>query len=1018
MADSTFTSGGGGSSDTTSTSFDSDLRKLQQGIIESGGVGGTKTDSGDDSSQDDTTTTETNKPDSDQSDGFDSDGSPVNVGGSSGSTGLTAGDSSSGSTDTGSSSDSTDEMDAGTDSPGPGTPDFDGGSQTTGGTDVSQSQQDTFKTTSPGGDSFESGQDTVEPPDTTEQTTDTQSTQGTQGTQSADNELTGDGADFGTTTPSREQQIQSFIEETKGIDSRDDVTVQDGQIQLTDSGREEREQFVKEQAADQLSEQVNGVIPAEDVVIEDSQATIEEGSTTEQVLRVQQGRKFEARSLELQQQVQAAAIIEEETGQDVDPRNIEDPERIIQNLGDEETTQFNPTDTTPNVNQEALDTPEREESFQTQTTVEATPQQQRAMEGGAADAIQELTTGGLLSEATEATVNQLSQRYSQASQFVGGNVGGAVDTVVRPITGEEGETAAGSFTEDAVTTTGEIGNVPSYISLGESAVEAGEGFVSLAQEGRASEAFAAGGEVAETTARGFQQQAQQDPAGFAGMIAGGFAASAGAGFAAGKGIRFTRQRIRTAGSKTFDIESGEIVNRQTGEFYNPDADTPEEAFTSTQGGRFPGAQNPSLYRRNPAQAVRQQADDCTPASVETRFQQAGATEGTVLKKAIEVEPEGPGVRRAGGFATQAGSYESPGGFAGPELSPNFLGDVNRGSTFSLRPGTPDTGDKATGVLVRTRVDEPDATDLDEFNRELLEREGETTARTKPASEVNTGEAEAVIPPEAEFTDIGNRGIVTDVARRAGVGSDFSVRFGGRRIPFTDRKIGGKKVPIRAVSDPDLVNSNPSNLQRLLRDERAQVGGRGDTSASTRTLGEIRRPIEQPTDRPAPVFNRPGGSSPAIGDTLPSRGSPNTQGEQFPSDEDDSSPRDERPEIESPVVSLPSVGVSGPVSSPTLGSPFDDSPGSPTDSPSDDSGVPGGGGSDTTSPPSDNTTPSDPSRPPETTQPSRGRRLDFDLGDPDEKSDESRFGGAAAESLTNFINPLSGEVLETESLQDD
>lgn len=352
-------------------------------------------------------------------------------------------------------------------------------------------------------------------------------------------------------------------------------------------------------------------------------------------------------------------------------------------------------------------------------------------------------------------------------------------------------------------------------------------------------------EVAGRGVENVSRAAEERPYEFAGSLGGAVVGGAIVGKAAGTTTRFTRDRVRTAGAETFDIRRGGVVNPETGQFFSPRSkfDDPD--------ARFPGASDPSLYRSRPAEAVRRQADEFTPASVQRRFQEAGVTEGTTLKKALDVEPASPSGRRRG-FATQEGSYESPGGFVGPELSPNFFRVGSRSSGFSFLPGLPDFGDSATGVLVRTRVDTPDARTMPEFRREMLAREGETAAFTKPRQSVNTGEIEAVIPPEAKFADIGG-GVVRNTARRLGIGSDFAVRIGGRDVPFTDRTIGGRRIPLRPVADPDLVETGGRrNFGTFLSDERGQVGAGATGQPRTRQLSEIRSPIRDPVDRPVPV----------------------------------------------------------------------------------------------------------------------------------------------------------------------
>jgi len=545
--------------------------------------------------------------------------------------------------------------------------------------------------------------------------------------------------------------------------------------------------------------------------------------------------------------------------------------------------------------------------------------------------------------------------------------------------------------------TGDAASVTAQATLGaDTAVEAGRNLPGTVQsEG----AGAVAGTTLEVAGRGVGnviRGAQENPGEFAGSVVGGFAGGAAAGRVAGGATRFGRDRVRTAGAETFDIEDGEIVNPGTGSFYNP------RSSNRDVEDRFPGAQDSDLYESDPPEAVRQQAEDFTPESVNQRFEEAGVEGGSTLKKAVDVEPDdGPGR----GFSTQEGSYESPGGFVGPELSPNFLGVESGRRSFSLRPGLPDTGDKATGVFVRTRVDRPDAENLDEFNEELLDRAGETTARTKPASEVNEGEIEAVIPPEAEFADLGG-GAVRATARRAGVGSDFAVRIGGRTIPGTDRKVGGRKIPIRPVADPDLVDSGRTrSFGDFLRSERGQLGADDASGPRTRTLGEIRRPARTPTDRPLPyapsVPTSSGNETSSDSDTSRGAGSPSEPLPGFPSS--GSGPA-------SGGDSGSGSGVpSGPGSSPgSPGSSGGGSGGSPFSPPSSGGGSSGGGGSIG----GGSSAASSPLAP-ATSSPGSRRDREEDTEEPEDPAFAPVFGGSRKGIFTDFLNPLSGERLETQ-----
>lgn len=556
---------------------------------------------------------------------------------------------------------------------------------------------------------------------------------------------------------------------------------------------------------------------------------------------------------------------------------------------------------------------------------------------------------------------QLNRRSQQLTQF--GEVGGEVvgTTLFRPVGTAEAVANGQSYEEFATTDEsqgeqvtqsflgqgvgGTLAIPTATASAGIEVLETGAYLAGQSEDAQGTtfgeRAYNVGDQGAFLFASTVRETAR-DPAGALGETVFGLGTSAAIGKAAGVGARVTRDRVRTGRPQaTYRLTGGQLVNENTGRLYDPrapDPDNPEEA-------RFPGADDPELYRENPPEAVRQQADDYTPDEVEQRFEEAGVTEGTTLKKAIEVEPDAPQTRRLpsrtvsvpdsitvrgreigipdrlsgereiggqrvsrsrGGFETQAGDYESPGGFAGPEFSAYFLGLEERTAGFSLRPGLPDTGDQATGALIRTRVDRPDAENMDQFRQEMLDLEGETTARTKPESEVYPGEIESVIPPNAEFARLPG-GPVRGGLRSLGIGSDFAVRIGGRRVPGTDRYIGGRKIPLRPAADPELIDS-PSRVRRFadfLRDERGQVGGGRTGEVRTQSFSDLYAPMERPVDRPAPVAiggptptadgnetaTRPSDAreTPAAPDTIPTR--PDTDTSTRDRDDDTDTSRD-------------------------------------------------------------------------------------------------------------------------------
>jgi hypothetical protein len=335
------------------------------------------------------------------------------------------------------------------------------------------------------------------------------------------------------------------------------------------------------------------------------------------------------------------------------------------------------------------------------------------------------------------------------------------------------------------------------------------------------------GAIGRETSKAIATDARTDPTGFAGSLAGEAVLGAGIGRGVGTVARRSTDRVRTAGGTKVDLK--EVTNPETAAFYRGESDA--------EGARFPGAEDPDLYQTDPAEAVRQQAPDYTPAVIEEQFERAGVTEGTDLKKGLETEPEGPDAPVVGdgaGFRTLEGGYESPGAFAGPELSPNFLAVGER--SYSLRPGLPGLGGRPTGVIARTDVENPAADTLDEFNRELVEeRAGDTTAVTKPADEVAAGEIEAVFPPEARFRAVDG---VSSGGNRFGVGADFYTEVRGRR------------VPLRLVAPEDRVDATSAV------DDVGDAGGR-------RIESYYRAPGDD-VDRPSPTPSRPASSETSRG----------------------------------------------------------------------------------------------------------------------------------------------------------
>ena len=492
----------------------------------------------------------------------------------------------------------------------------------------------------------------------------------------------------------------------------------------------------------------------------------------------------------------------------------------------------------------ASSTPSNSSTARTQST--RSPRLNSPPEG-TEDVLEEATTGGLLSEDTEEEIGDLGQRFSDANQFVVGSI--AAGASAATLGTVDDDSAPVEALEGALSVPGQAANVFSLASAGETAAEVTEEVLvdtanptteNIIEEEGVAATLGAAGTAADVAASQLGQQIQNNPARLAGQVAGGVVTGAAAGRVAGRVGRGARDRIRTAGAERIPLE--DVANQDVIDFVESGGE---------RGERFPGARDPDQFQTDPAEAVRQQADDFTPEQIREQFEDAGIEQGTDVKKALGVEPEGPdgdrGFESAPDETADDFAYETPGSFVGPEVSPNFLGIESR-SSFSFRPGLPDTGNNPTAVVARTDVENPDAGSLREFNREMVDREGETTARPKPASEVNPGEIEAVIPPGARFREVGDGGVSLPGVGR--VGADF----------FTE--VDGRRVPIRTVAPEDRVDAASGSTRGLtdfLSDERGQLGGRPDSALSARQLDEIAERVETPTDRPLPV--RVGESAP-------------------------------------------------------------------------------------------------------------------------------------------------------------
>lgn len=404
-----------------------------------------------------------------------------------------------------------------------------------------------------------------------------------------------------------------------------------------------------------------------------------------------------------------------------------------------------------------------------------------------------------------------------------------------------------------------FGNIPEYPGVALTAADVGATGVERIREGEGAEFAGAAAGAGSSLAARATQQAAKNPARTGGSVAAGYLGGLAASRLFRRAARPARDRLRTVGGTKVDTE--DLASEEVVEF----AETGGES-----GEKFPGAADPDLYRSDPAEAVVRQSRDRTPEEILDALDISDQEGLAALKKALDVEPEGPGSGRAArgleatpdetgidpADITEADvtntnselfAYENPGAFQSPELSPYFLGAGTETPRTSLVPGFPTLGGKPTGVIARAEVEAPDADTQLGFAREMARREGESTTRTKPAGseQLNPAEIETVAPPGATFSDVGG-GPVRNVLRRAGIGSDFYTTVQGRRVPIR-----------LVVADSDA----PDTSRRFGFGDRGQAEvdiGDGRVFRSRR-LDEIGRRGRNPVDRPIPLVTAQSGA---------------------------------------------------------------------------------------------------------------------------------------------------------------
>jgi len=423
--------------------------------------------------------------------------------------------------------------------------------------------------------------------------------------------------------------------------------------------------------------------------------------------------------------------------------------------------------------------------------------------------VDELTTrGGFFSEREEAELRSDAEAFRET--FSSEVREPAADAAAR-FGPAESATARRRSVGAGLGAVGAIANVPANLQRAETATEVATNADPSDVDDVAEAAGVLGAQAAVNTGR----TAVEKPAALAGETLLGLGGGAVAGRAAGSLGRSAIDRQRTFGAE--EVDPAEL--------------TSEEVLDGQE--QFPGAADEDLYRSDPAAAVREQADDNTPDAIASDLDELGATGDADLKKALDQPIEDPEGGDAFGVPDDvADEYEAPGSFVGPELSPNFLRVGERGSGgLSLTPGLPDLGNRPTGAVIRTDVENAEADTLEGFGDELEDRAGDDVAITKPADEANPGEVEAVVPPGARFPDAD------------GGSADFFTEIEGRRVPIrTFGRTDGDADTPAATPDGD---TDPSGF------------GRDRDGAGTRVDDVTERVDPRPDDGSLPLSDVPG-----------------------------------------------------------------------------------------------------------------------------------------------------------------
>lgn len=599
----------------------------------------------------------------------------------------------------------------------------------------------------------------------------------------------------------------------------------------------------------------------------------------------------------------------------------------------------------------------------------------------------DLTSGsGFLSDQQR---EELREDIEQRREFFG--VGEEAEEITTDITGSE---EAGAFARGAGQFPGEVAAASAGATLAaDTASEIAPNIPGAVEEYGLGEVAYQGLEVGGRATEATVEQAEEQPYQFAGSLAAGLAS----GYAAGRAIEGAPGRAR-----------GASIRARGGDIYDFD-DVSDPPRTTSSG----------------LPAYSREAVDDPEVARQEFLEQASETEigGDSPVAFSGRSPEA--VSEYGGFGRRyeapEGGSELPGQFFSADLSALRVSQGGSSGYSIPRPGLPRPNVRSSRVLAEEGVD-VDAipsrfsgsgyavrqgddiveTGLSraEANRLADETGGERVpdptsggyqflteeADTRKSYVRDEGditpEQEVVAPPEATF------------AQSEGV---FGIRVGGRQIPFTDRRIGGEIIPGRLTRRVDVDANDLDDGADIDTLSQSEV-----SSETTDAIGESLRRQEQPRLPFVPVGAPSGGGS-VTEETTPSRESPSffSIGYSSPGGTDTGSDTGFVPT--SPTAPI-SPGASEATPAPSGGG----SSGIPTGGPTSATSPPGGS---PTPPPSGPTSPPGPVIPGE--PPTQDQPPDLPESDADSDVRDEPFGGVRSEELTDFINPLTGEVIKTE-----